>query len=206
MKLDIDRSLDLPVSAARAWSFLERIDAVASCLPGAAITERIDETHYRGTVSVRLGPANLSFLGTIEILSRDPVRRELRIVGKGSDKGGSSVAEVELTAAVTDMGASASRVGGKASLTVNGKAAVFGARLMNSVAEQLIKEFYANLLKNLQAAPAGGAGQSAAADSLTPKAAPSSAAPPATGLNGFAFIWAVLKSFVADLLAGRRRA
>ena len=207
MKLDIDRSLDLPVPAARAWSFLERIDAVASCLPGAAITERIDETHYRGTVSVRLGPANLSFLGTIEILSRDPVRRELHIVGKGSDKGGSSVAEVELTAAVTDMGASASRVGGKASLTVNGKAAVFGARLMNSVAEQLIKEFYANLLKNLQA----GAGRRCRAigggrkpDAQRP--APSPAAAAAAGLNGFAFIWAVLKSFIADLLAGRRRA
>jgi carbon monoxide dehydrogenase subunit G len=205
MKLDIDRSLDLPVSAARAWAFLERIDAVASCLPGAAITEKIDDTHYRGTVSVRLGPASLSFQGTVEIVERDPAKRELHIVGKGADKGGSSVAEAELTAAVVDRGPNASHVGGKATLTVNGKAAAFGARLMNSVAEQLIKEFYANLLKNLQAEPVIDVARPAAADRRSPSAATATIVP-AQGLNGFAFIWSVLKSFIADLFGGKRRA
>ncbi len=113
MKLDFDRSLDLPVSADQAWSFLDQIDKVASCLPGARITEQIDPTHYRGAVSVRLGPVNLAFQGTIEILARDPAARTISMAGRGADKGGTSVAEMELTAAVSETGPNTSRVAGK---------------------------------------------------------------------------------------------
>jgi uncharacterized protein len=196
MKLDFDRGLDLPVSADRAWNFLEHIDKVASCLPGAAITDEIDPTHYRGAVSVRLGPVNMSFQGTIEILNSDPAKRTISLAGKGTDKGGSSVAEMELTATVTETGPQSSNVAGKASVGVNGKAAALGARLMNSAADQIIKEFYANLLKNVQAEPAP---QIETAASVA-----NAAAPPARSLNGFAFFWAVLKSFFAGLLSGKK--
>ncbi|MFM7658869.1 MAG: SRPBCC domain-containing protein, partial [Burkholderiaceae bacterium] len=43
------------------------IEAVASCMPGARITERIDAQHYKGTVSVKFGPASMSFRGEIEV-------------------------------------------------------------------------------------------------------------------------------------------
>lgn len=206
MKLDFDRSLDLPVSADRAWAFLERIDKVASCLPGAAITEEIDPTHYRGTVSVRLGPVNMSFAGTIEILSRDSAKRTLNLAGRGADKGGSSVAEMELTASVAETGPAASRVTGRAGVSVNGKAAAMGARLMSSAADQIIKEFYANLLTNVQseAAPATTAVPANDATAPGPASAPVIAPPPANSINGFAFLWAVIKSFFAGLFPSRR--
>ncbi len=136
MKLDFDRSLDLPVSADRAWAFLDEIDKVASCLPGAAITEQVDPTHYRGTVAVRLGPVNMAFQGAIEILTRDAATRTLGLTGKGSDKSGTSVAEMELTASVAPAGDNASTLAGKATVNVSGKVAAMGARLMNSVSEQ----------------------------------------------------------------------
>jgi hypothetical protein len=198
MKLELDRSLDLPVPAAAAWRFLDRIEAVAACLPGAAITETIDETHYRGTVSVRLGPVNLVFGGVIEIRARDPATRTMTLAGKGSDKSGTSVAEMEMTAAVIEAGAQASRVEGKASVTVNGKAAALGARMMDSVSEQLIKEFYANLLTAIEAeAPAADA-------QVAPTAEPAPAVAPPRSLNGLAFIWAVLKSFFVRKSASGR--
>lgn len=208
MKLDFDRSLDLPVSAAQAWNFLDHIDKVASCLPGAKITEEIDPTHYNGAVSIRLGPVNLAFQGAIEILARDPATKTISLAGKGSDKGGSSVAEMELTAAVTETGPNTSRVAGKASVTVNGKAAAMGQRLLTSASDQIIKEFYSNLQTKVQAEPAPVAAASVvAADAVAPGAASSTPAPAPTAsssLNGFAFLWAVVKSFFAGLFTGKQ--
>jgi molybdenum cofactor cytidylyltransferase len=89
-----------------------------------------------------------------------------------------------------------SNVAGKASVGVNGKAAALGARLMNTAADQIIKEFYANLLKNVQTEPAP---QIEAAMPVT-----NTAAPPSRSLNGFAFFWTVLKSFFAGLLSGKK--
>jgi len=193
MKLELDRSLDLPVSAGSAWGFLDRIEAVASCLPGARITEKVDDTHYKGTVSVRLGPVNLSFAGTLEIVARDAAQHILTLAGRGADKGGTSVAEMQMTAAVIETGPAASRVEGKAAVTVNGKAAALGGRMMDTVAEQLIKEFYANLLAALPAEEA--APEPAAAEAVAAAVAPEPVAAKPRSLNGFAFIWAVLKAF-----------
>lgn len=210
MKLDFDRSLDLPVSADQAWNFLDHIDKVASCLPGAKITEQVDPTHYKGAVLVRLGPVSLAFQGTIEIVSRDPAKRTINLAGKGADKGGSSVAEMELTAAVTETGPASSRVSGKASVTVNGKAASMGARLLTSASDQIIKEFYTNLQTKVQAesAPAvasvATAAPSAAAAPVPASISEAPAPAPQTSINGFAFLWAVIKSFFAGLFTGKQ--
>ncbi|REF89150.1 hypothetical protein DES32_0365 [Methylovirgula ligni] len=210
MKLDIDRSLELPVSADQTWNFLDQIDKVASCLPGAKITQEIDPTHYRGTVSVRLGPVNLTFLGAIEILARDPAARTISLAGKGADKGGTSVAEMELTAAVTETGPASSRVSGKANVTVNGKAASMGARLLTSASDQIIKEFYTNLQTKVQAEPTPAVASVATVAPSAPAApvpASISEAPapaPQTSINGFAFLWAVIKSFFAGLFTGKQ--
>lgn len=201
MKLEFDRSLDLPVSADQAWAFLKEIDKVAACLPGASITEKLDDTHYRGAVSVRLGPVSMSFAGTIEVVEMDGATRTLKLAGKGADKGGASVAEMALTASVTPTGAAASRLSGQSAVTVNGKAAAMGARLMGSVSEQLIKDFFATLVTRLEAE-----GAAVQPEQGTPAAdpAPVPAGEPARSLDGFAFIWAVLKSFLAGLWPGRR--
>ena len=192
MKMDFDRSLDLPVPAGRAWAFLERIEAVAACLPGARITERVDATHYRGTVSVRLGPAALTFKGDAEIQSMDAMAREIRLVGKGIDGGGSSAADLHLVAHLTETGPASCRLAGRVEAGLNGKAAAFGGRVMTSAADQLIKQFYANLLLAVQEPPE--------------TVATVAAAPKPTSLNGLSLLWAMLKSLIGGLFAGKRPA
>ena len=204
MKLDFDRSLSLPVSADQAWNFLDHIENVASCLPGAKITEQIDPTHYKGVVSVRLGPVNLAFQGTIEVVSRDPSTRTISMAGKGADKGGSSVAEMELTATVSETGPNTSRIGGKASVSVNGKAAAMGARLLTSASDQIIKDFYANLQTKVQAEPAPTASATFAASAAAAEAAAPGGTATPSSLNGLAFLWAVIKSFLAGLFTRKQ--
>ena len=75
----------MPAPAGRAWALLQDIERVAACMPGARITERIDPQHYKGTVAVRFGPANLSFRGDLELAAIEPATRTLRLLGQGTD-------------------------------------------------------------------------------------------------------------------------
>jgi uncharacterized protein len=188
MKITIDKSLDLPLTPDLAWTMLQDIEGIAACLPGAKITERLDETHYKGTVTVKLGPATVNFKGNIEIASRDPVERRLHIIGTGSDTGGASGASLDLHAWVQTLPGGGSSLSGKSDVSVTGKVAAFGARLMNSVSEVLLAKFFANL------------GVHAATIQAAQPAPVASAAPPADiKLNALALIWAVIKDFVGGL-------
>jgi YHS domain-containing protein len=68
MKVQIDKTYSLPCSAEIAWEFLQNVEAVAACMPGAKITERVDADRYKGTVTTKVGPATMSFRGEVQIM------------------------------------------------------------------------------------------------------------------------------------------
>jgi uncharacterized protein len=205
MKVQLEKTFPMPASADVAWTLLQDIEAVAGCMPGARITERIDPTHYKGTVAVKFGPANLSFRGDAEVKSLEPATRTLRLAGKGMDTTGASGASMDLTARVDAIDANSCNLTGTSELTVSGKAATFGGRLMGSVGDQVLKQFadnFAGKVKGLQAqapqppAPPGGS-PAAAEPSIAPEPEP---APP---LSGPALLWAAMKDWLRSLF-GRR--
>lgn len=202
MKLEINKRLDLPVPPVIAWEFLHRIESVAACMPGAKITQQMDPTHYAGTLSVRLGPVTMNFGGKIEILTMDESTREIRVTAKGADSSGSSTAEIDLTARVEEAEANAARLVGTSNVSVNGKAATFGARLLGAVSDQLTTQFYSNLLKQIEAAEGTRVAEIKAAEEagLRLRPATASAPPPApTHLNALALIWAIIVAQVRRL-------
>jgi carbon monoxide dehydrogenase subunit G len=182
MKVALDKVFPLAATAESAWQLLQDIETVAGCMPGAKITERIDETHYKGTITVRLGPATMAFKGEIEVLNLDAATRSLHMVGKGSDATGTSAASMDLTAAVQSTGDTC-ELAGKSEVTMSGKAASLGGRLMGPVADQMLKQFVANFAARLQAlhapqapqAEAAGEGASAATGTAEATASASSA-------------------------------
>jgi carbon monoxide dehydrogenase subunit G len=193
MKVQLSRTFALPASADAAWAQLQDIAAVASCMPGAKITERVDETHYKGTVGVKVGPASLSFRGDIEVKSVDESARTLRLFAKGTDTTGGSGASMDLTASVVGLDASSCNLVGESEVSMSGKAAAFGARLIGPVSDQVLSQFAANFAARLQAMPAQAAPVQAQA-----AAAP---APEAKPLNALSLMWAVVRGWFRSLFA-----
>src|SRR5215472_6825784 len=141
----------MPAPAERAWQLLQDIERVAACMPGARITERIDERHYKGAVAVRFGPANLSFRGEVEVSAIEPESRTLRLLGKGTDASGGSAASLDLTARIEAVDASSSNLTGRSEVSLSGRVATFGARMADAVSEQVLRQFAANFPAALQA-------------------------------------------------------
>jgi carbon monoxide dehydrogenase subunit G len=224
MKVQLERSFALPAGAEVAWAFLQDIEAVTACMPGAKIVERIDAQNYKGTVAVRVGPASMSFKGSVEVQAIDAANRSLRLIGKGTDSTGSSAASMDLLARVDAVNAGSSTLVGNSTVTMSGRAATFGGRMMTSVADQVLKQFAENFAARVAAiesqrpAPpdtaaaavaeksANDSDYSGANDSANDGAAPHRAPPPPASnqLNGLALLWAVLKDWLRGLFAGKK--
>ncbi|MGA7801576.1 MAG: SRPBCC family protein, partial [Gammaproteobacteria bacterium] len=143
MQVNLEKSFPLEASPAAAWKVLQDIEAVAGCMPGAEITEKVDDSHYKGQVRLKVGPASATFKGDIEVRGLDVDQRELRLFGKGADTKGTSTASMELTARVLDVEGRAELVG-TSQVSVSGKMASFGGRMMNQVSAQILQQFGAN--------------------------------------------------------------
>lgn len=220
MKVEIEKAFAMPAPAEVAWEFLQDIEAVAACMPGAQITERLAEGRYKGSVKVRVGPATLSFRGEVAVQAVDPAARSLRLAGKGTDSTGTSGAAMDLTARVDADGADASMLTGRSEVSMSGKAAAFGGRMVHSVAEQILKQFAENCAGRVAALAAqrgagaapdagpgagpGAAAADAAASADRPAAVPPPA-PPVRELDGLALVWAMLRQWLRGLF-GRGRA
>jgi uncharacterized protein len=214
MKVQLEKTFPMPGSADTAWALLQDIDGVAACMPGAKLTERIDAQHFKGTVSVKFGPASMSFRGDVEILSLDAASKTLRLVGKGTDTTGSSGAAMDLTARVEAVDAGACKLLGTSEVSMSGKAAAFGGRMMDSVADQVLKQFASNFAARVQAlqaqAPASGAASGATsgaaldASPLIDAATPASAPAATAQLNAFALAWAIVKDWLRSLFGAKK--
>jgi uncharacterized protein len=213
MKIELDRTVALPASADTAWTLLSDVEAVAGCLPGAKIVERLDAQRYKGTVAVKLGPASLLFRGDVEVRELDAGSRTLRLVGKGSDTAGGSAATMDLTAQLRPIDAASCELHGRSEVSLSGKVAAFGARLAQPAAEQVLTAFAGNLTQRVQALQAAVTEQAAAptaaadlaagsATAAAPAAAAPAAPPPeAPPLNALALLWAIVKQWLRSLFA-----
>ena len=219
MEVKLDKRYPVAAPLAQAWAVLADIRATAACMPGAQITEQLDPTHYKGTVKAKVGPAVMQFAGDIELQGLDAATRTLRMLGKGADRGGSSAA-MQLTATL-EPGDDESHcvLAGTATVTVSGKLAQFGSRLLVPVSDAMLAQFADNFRAAAQAAaPVQGSGgvqpateyhdestttlmiQGAQAPGEVPRPAP---AAPVKELNAMALMWTVVKSWFAGLF-GRK--
>jgi len=203
VKVALQRTFTVPASADAAWALLQDIDGVASCMPGAKITERISDRLYKGTVAVKFGPASMSFRGDVEVVSLEAANKTLHIVGKGIDSTGSSGASMDLTARVEAIDAAACNLIGASEVSMSGKAAAFGGRMIDSVADQLLKQFAANFAAQVQAKQSQRRESAVPAVQANAPATPTIASQPKQ-LNALALIWAVIRDWLRSLFGAKR--
>ncbi len=225
MEVTLNKRYPIAASVEQAWTVLSDIHATAACMPGAQITEQLDATHYKGTVKSKVGPATMLFQGDIDVQGVDAAKHELRMLGKGADRGGSSAAMQLQAHLEPGEGAADCVLVGAATVTVSGKLAQFGSRLLVPVSDAMLAQFADNFraaaaavaLAQAEAAPAAAAGAGdtvpaaldgsiASASTAAPSAAPAAVprpAQPVKELNALSLMWAVIRNWFAGLFGKR---
>ncbi|WP_374661052.1 CoxG family protein [Inhella sp.] len=211
MEVQLDKRYPVAATLDQAWAVLSDLRATAACMPGAEITAQLDERNYQGQVRSRVGPATMNFAGTLELQGLDAQLRELRLQGKGADRGGSSATMIllaRLEASDEAISAGQCLLVGQATVTVSGKLAQFGSRLLVPVSDALLQQFAANFVAAAQAVAVTGIQQTSAAEPNgeasggEPRAQPDAPTPasatPARELNALALLWAALRNWLAN--------
>jgi uncharacterized protein len=143
-----------PVEA--AWTYLLDVQKIAHCVPGASLTEVIDDKTYAGKIEVKLGPIAVSYKGRITIESMDPATHTVQVKAEGAETRGRGGASATMTAQLepSDKGTS---VVMNTDLAVSGVVAQFGRTgIMQEVAQRMAQRFASCVDQELKTAtPAG---------------------------------------------------
>jgi len=160
MLITNDFEVAKPVAA--VWDFFGDIPRVASCLPGAELTETLGDDKYGGRVAVRMGPVRLQFAGTAEITERDESAKRIVVHAAGAEERGRGQANMVVSATLAPAG-SGTRVAVSQDLQLAGAAAQYGRGMIADVTAVLMRDFATNLARQITAAERGETVQAAAA-------------------------------------------
>jgi len=90
MAFEIVKTFVVRSSPEQVWSFLIDPERVARCLPGAAITGKLDDKTWQGTMTVKVGPVSSSYKGKVAFEKLDPSSRTAEIVARTGRRGGAA--------------------------------------------------------------------------------------------------------------------
>ena len=201
--MEFDNSFEVPLPPAEAWKVLLDIKRIAPCMPGAELTEVVDQNTYKGKIGVRLGPVALTFAGLVKFEQIDAATYTARVTAQGTDAKGRGGANA-MSVFRLEPAAGGSEVLVHTDLALSGAVAQYGrgVGIIQATAAQIMNQFATRLKDNLAQESAASAHASAA----PPRARPSppvgsgeGAAPAAKPIAGFALVGKVIWSWIAGL-------
>jgi len=167
MGMQIEKSFVVRAAPDTVWDFLTNPHAVAGCLPGAAITEQVDDATYSGTITVKVGPVTANYKGTLHFDRLDEAAREAELSASGQETKGKGGADMRMTSRVVQRSPEETEVIISSDVNVVGVLAQFGRGMIQDVSDQLFDRFTDCVHRKLEApaaaAPAAGAEPTTAA-------------------------------------------
>ena len=191
----LENTLRLAMPPEKLMPLLEDLERIAPCLPGASITERIDERTYKGRVTVKVGPVTVRYEGTMTIVEVDPAARRMVMRGEGRDPqgAGNAKATITMTVSPTDDGGSLGTI--ESDVAITGRVAQFGRGLMQDVADRLLTQFSECVEQSLAQTgdePASADGASSPAPGPEPPSSGGHAQAPAQSIGMIGILVAVI--------------
>lgn len=137
--MDLTHRFSVPVGVHEAWNAFNNVERLASCFPGATITE-VAGDEFSGKLKIKLGPSTLVYNGSGRYLQRDESERRVVIEARGEERRRNGDANITVSAAFTESGEQ-TEVEARTELVINGKPAHFGQQVIADVSERLLEQF-----------------------------------------------------------------
>jgi carbon monoxide dehydrogenase subunit G len=175
MGMQIEKSFVVQAPASAVWDFLTDPYRVARCLPGAAITDKVDDQNYTGTITVKVGPVTANYRGKMRFDRLDAVAGEADIVASGQETRGKGGADMKMKSRVVERAPGETEVTVVSDVNVVGMLAQFGRGMIQDVSDQLFQKFTDAMRRELET-PAAAAPPAAAPPTVSEMSAVAPAA------------------------------
>jgi hypothetical protein len=184
----IENAFAVAAPVDRLWTHLLDVQRIVPCLPGAELTETVDDRTWKGRFHVTFGPVAMAFAGTVTMESRDDQAHRVVLRARGMEERGRGAAEARVTAWLETTaedatgpgarGEAATQVRVRSDIALSGAVAQLSRGLLPEISRRLTQEF----ADRLEAILSGEAAAPVAAEGALGTAAPRSVEPaPASG-------------------------
>jgi len=112
------------------WATLLDVEKIAPCMPGAELTEVVDDTNWKGKLNAKFGPVAMSFAGSVTMESRDDEAHRVVLKAKGMEAKGKGAANATVTSWLEAGEGDQTTVKMQADITLTGAAAQLSRGLL----------------------------------------------------------------------------
>jgi carbon monoxide dehydrogenase subunit G len=148
----LENTFEVPAPPEAAWALLMDVPRIVPCMPGAQLTETIDDETWKALMSVKLGPISLSFDTEIRRELSDENAREARLSASAREKRGRGAAQAKIESRLAPIDGG-TRIEITTDLALSGPVAQYGRGMIEDVSTQLVKSFADCLQAQLVAQP-----------------------------------------------------
>ena len=152
MAFEIAKTFTVKAPSSAVWAFLTDPEQVAKCLPGAAVTGKLDDKTWQGTMTVKVGPVQSSYKGKVTFEKLDAAARSAEIVAQGMDVRGKGGADLRLTSSLVEKAPNETEVTTVSRVNVTGILAQMGRGMIQDVSDQMFQIFSQNMRNELERA------------------------------------------------------
>ncbi len=137
---ELDHVYTLEKSPDETFAAIVDLDRIVPAVQGGSVTERTGEDSAEAEILVSMGAMSLKFVGTVEVIEKNPAdhRAVLRVKSRETQGQGYATADVTFTMNGTEGNV-------HTSAQINGKAASMGEGVVKTVLDALIKDFTSKL-------------------------------------------------------------
>ncbi|MCX9192431.1 carbon monoxide dehydrogenase [Carbonactinospora thermoautotrophica] len=140
----IESEFEVAAPVEQVWKYMLDVPRMALCMPGAELTEVVDQDTYKGRVTTKLGPVSMRFAGVAHVVERDEPAKRIVVNATGSEEKGKGQAQMLVTATLIRAGRG-TKVKVSQDLQISGAAAQFGRGMIQDVTNVLLGQFAANV-------------------------------------------------------------
>jgi carbon monoxide dehydrogenase subunit G len=182
MALEFQQSFVVKAPLDKVWAFLTDPRRAASALPGATVTEQMDDKTFAGTITVKVGPVSTQYRGQARFERLDPKERVVEMTASGQDVKGRGGADMKMTSRLVEKAPGETEVSVVSAVNITGILAQLGRGMIQDVSDQMFQRFTAAVRADLETGEAG----ASPAPTTSTTAAATGAATGSTGSPGTA--------------------
>ena len=166
MAIELKEEFEVAAPIDEVWNFMMDPQRMIVCLPGASVTEIVDDKQFIGSVKLKIGAITTKYAGTITYTTADQSEYLCVMLAEAKEKGGGTVSGTITTRLVESDGVVQATV--ESCVDMTGRVVQVGRGMIEGVAAQIIGKFVKNIKKTLEVP----AGEEAPAEAAAPGAAP----------------------------------
>ena len=141
MEVKAKKNLKLNQDPDMIWKCMIDPSFMVKSVPGAELTEQLDERNFKGKISIKIGPVTAKFNGEAEFTKLEEADYELTMEGKGLDTSGKGGANMTMNIKLSTLEEGGTEMQSSMSLSITGRLAQFGARMIVAVNNKMFDQW-----------------------------------------------------------------